>query len=134
MIFAIAALTTLAGLHGSAVIKQLLYHSHAINRDDARSVTATLLAADQWVEFQVLRDATTIRLLTNAALKSMDAPDHDLTNPRLGWRYSLDYELLDAERQLLEKSEYHFRTHVRQLVDASTGKPLSTLRNAPTAS
>jgi hypothetical protein len=124
IIIAIASLTALAGLHGSAVIKRLLYQSHAINREDARSVTATLLAADRWVEFQVLRDATTIRLLTNAALNSMDAPDHDLTNPRLGWRYSLDYELLDADRQLLEKSEYHFRTQVRQLVDASTGKPM----------
>ena len=117
-------LTVSGGLYGGAVLNHMLYRSNAINRDDARSVAATEIPKDEWVEFQILRDATNIRLLTNAALKTMDAPDHDLTNPRLGWRYSLDYQLLDAKRKVLEGAEYHFRTHVRQLKDAETGEAI----------
>ncbi len=119
-----AALTVWLGFYGRATVENTFYDSHAINREDARSVLATLLSHDQWVEFQILHDATPVRLLTNAALQSTDAPDHDLTNPRLGWRYTIAYELLDAERNVVDKSEYHFRTQIRQLLDQHTGQPI----------
>ena len=119
-----AALTLWLGLYGKATIESTFYGSRAVNREDARSVPATLLTRDEWVEFQILHDATTVRLLTNAALQSVDAPDHDLTNPRLGWRYTVEYELLDAQRNVVDASEYHFRTQIRKLLDQRTGKPI----------
>ncbi len=120
----VAMLTVWMGLDGKATVESMLYDSRAINRDDARSVLSTLLPPDEWVDFHILSDATTVRLLTNAALRSMDAPDHDLTNPREGYRYTLEYELLDAQRNVVDASVYHFRTQVRQLKDVKTGEPI----------
>ena len=119
------AFTIVLGLYGKAAIDQMLYDSHAINRDDARSVAATLLTGgDHWVEFHILAEATTVRLLTNAALNSVDAPDHDLTNPRSGWRYTIEYQLLDSEREVIDSADYHFRTQIRQLQDQHTGEAI----------
>ncbi len=107
--------------------RQINFASTDINRDDARREPTTLLSLDEWVEFQVVPGANTIRVMTNAALKTVDAPDYDLSNPRLGWRYAIEYEILDENLTVIRKSEYHFRSQIRQLMDVDAGKAIYPL-------
>ncbi|MGB7346941.1 MAG: hypothetical protein WBD20_22145 [Pirellulaceae bacterium] len=100
------------------------FASVEINREDANRESSTILSTDQWVEYQIQTEANSIRLLTNVALHRQDAPDHDLDNPRTGWRYAVDYELLDANRNVLRQATYHFRSQVHQLLDVASGDPI----------
>ncbi|QDT12144.1 hypothetical protein [Planctomycetes bacterium K23_9] len=105
-------------------IQDYSFASVEINREDANRESSIILSTDQWVEFQIQSEANGLRLLTNVALDSNDAPDHDLDNPRTGWRYSVDYELLDSTRKVLKQSTYHFRSQVHQLIDVTSGEPI----------
>ena len=69
-------------LLGPSAFRGSLFDSKEINRDDAKRQATTLLSTDDWVEFQIVPGANNFRLLTNAALKCVDAPDFDLSNPR----------------------------------------------------
>ena len=120
----VVAMAVWLGWFGGSGFHSQLFKSGEINRDDARRESATVLSEDRWVEFQIGRVATKFRLLTNAALSSTDAPDYDLSNPRLGWRYAIEYELLDSDRNLIRKSEYHFRSEVRQLWDIESERAI----------
>ena len=126
--FTSVVLTAVAvGWYGSSGVDGTLFKSNEINRDDARRESTTLLSTDRWVEFQIAPNAKNFRLMTNAALSSTDAPDFDLSNPRLGWRYAIEYELLDSNRKPIEKSNYHFRSAIRQLWDADSQKNIYPL-------
>ncbi len=114
-------------LFQESIFDGTLFASKEINREDANRESTTLLNTDDWVEFQIVPNANNLRLLTNAALKSTDAPDHDLSNPRTGWRYSVEYELLDSQRNLITRSDYHFRSQIRQLLDVETGESIYPL-------
>ena len=107
--------------------RQANFASTDINREDARRESTTLLTSNDWIEFQVVPGANNIRVLTNAALNTIDAPDYDLSNPRLGWRYAIEYEILDANRTVIRKSEYHFRSQVRQLLDVDADEAIYPL-------
>lgn len=105
-------------------VEDAMFASVEINREDSNRAATTVLSDDEWVEFQIQIGARSLRLLTNAALDAAEAPDHDLSNPRTGWRYAVDYEILDANRDLISKSRYHFRSQIRQLIDAETGETI----------
>ncbi len=118
---------TLAATHGKSRLHDAWFAADEVNREDATRESTTVLSAAEWNEFQVVPGASSFRLLTNAALQSIDAPDYDLSNPRLGWRYGIEYELLDASRNLIQKSEYHFRSSIRQLLDGESGEAIYPL-------
>ena len=122
-VFAAVAL----GVYGYSMLRMSLFASTEINRDDARRQTASLLTEDDWVEFQIIEAANTFRLYTNAALDSIDAPDYDLENSRVGWKYAIHYELLDADRNLIRESDYHFRSTIRKMMDDDTGESIYPL-------
>ena len=117
-------LVVFASGKASQTIRGLSFASVEINREDANRKSSTILSSDVWVEYQIQSDANSIRLLTNVALDSRDAPDHDLDNPRTGWRYSVNYELLDENRTVFKKATYHFRSQVHQLMDVESGEAI----------
>ena len=111
---------------GKSLLESQYYESREINRDQTRRETTILLDNSNWVEFQVAAEAQSFRLLTNAALKSLAMESTELNDPRLGWRYSIQYQLLDQKRNLIFESIYHFRSNVKQLLDAENGEPVYT--------
>lgn len=98
-----------------------------INRDDARRVGTILLSRDDWSEFHISPTAEGIRIMTNAALSSTEMPARNQTDPRQGWRYSIEYQLLDADGELISQRVYESRTRLRQLVDADQEKLIDPL-------
>ncbi len=129
-VFLMIALILLAagiGWFGTGFLQQSLFTSVEINREDAKRHKTSPLSADEWVEYQLTPGANSLRLYTNAALTTVDAPDYDLSNPRIGWKYAIEYELLDADRNLLRSSDYHFRSTIRQLIDGDSGETIYPL-------
>ena len=99
----------------------------AASRDDARRVLTTLLHDDQWVEFHVPADANSIRVSLNAALSTREKPSTTLTDPRGGWRYVIEYQLVDSRGTVIEHEPYHLRSGIRELVDSDTGELIDPL-------
>ena len=99
----------------------------AVGRDDARRVLTNLLNDDQWVEFHIPADAQSIRVLLNAALSTREKPIETLTDPRSGWRYVIEYELVDSRGTVIEHAPYHLRSGIRELVDSDTGELIDPL-------
>ncbi|MCA9135331.1 MAG: hypothetical protein KDB00_01195, partial [Planctomycetales bacterium] len=88
---------------------------------------ATRISSDQWTEFQINQGSRRVRVMTNAVVSRTDAVVEDeilrpLEDPRSGWRYGVDYELLDLAKRPLERSTYHFRSQTDQWVDPETGE------------
>ena len=98
-----------------------------VNREDSSRVSTTLLSDDQWAEFYIASDARSIRLMTNGALTNRELPKESQTDPRSGWRYSVEYQLLDANKKVLNASTYHLRSGIRELIDADTGELIDPL-------
>ncbi|MDB4766410.1 hypothetical protein OAG71_01845 [bacterium] len=101
--------------------------SEEVNRDDANRVGTVLLSQRDWVEFHISPAAEGIRLMTNAALKTNEMPRQNQSDPRVGWRYSIEYQLLDADGELIRQTTYESRSRLRQLVDADTGELINPL-------
>ncbi len=101
--------------------------STAVNRDDANRVATTLLHDQHWTEFFVPANALSIRLMTNSALNNTQLPEENQTDPRSGWRYSVEYQVVDARGQILNQSVYHLRSGIRELVDSDTGEIIDPL-------
>ena len=108
-------------------LRHAMQSTAQVNRDDANRESTTLLSAETWTEFQIPFGANAVRLFSNCAVNGADAPDHDLDNSRTGWKYALDYELLDADGKVITKSTYHFRSQIRQLLDEETGRPIYSI-------
>ncbi len=90
-------------------------------REDATRHTTILLTNDRWTEFQLSPHATTLRALTNAALREM--PDDSDADPRC--HYSIAYQILDADDKVIHKSTYHFYAKVKLVPSAETGKDIA---------
>ena len=101
--------------------------SEQVNRDDANRVGTVLLNTKDWTEFHISPAAEGIRLMTNAALETTDLPQQNQSDPRIGWRYSIQYQLLDADGELIRQTTYESRTRLRQLIDADTGDLINPL-------
>ena len=101
--------------------------SEEVNRDDAKRVGTVLLSKNDWVEFHISPAAEGIRLMTNAALRTTEMPQQNQSDPRVGWRYSIQYQLLDADGELIRQTTYESRTRLRQLVDTDSGELINPL-------
>ena len=123
------ALVTIVGIYlfTTATARQYRMDSQEVNRKNSNRVSTTLLSDDQWSEFYVSPDAVSIRLMTNGALRDTELPQASQTDPRSGWRYSVEYQLLDSGGKVLDESIYHQRSGVRELVDAETGELIDPL-------
>lgn len=98
-----------------------------IDRDDANRVGTVLLSRRDWAEFHISPAAQGIRLMTNAALETTEMPVQNQSDPRAGWRYSIEYQLLDADGELIRQQTYESRTRLRQLVDQDKGTLINPL-------
>lgn len=98
-----------------------------INRDDANRVGTILLSRDDWSEFHISPTAQGIRIMTNAALRSTEMPPKNQSDPREGWRYSIEFQLLDDDGELIQQRVYESRTRLRQLVDADENELIDPL-------
>jgi len=98
-----------------------------INRDDAKRVGTILLNRRDWAEFHISPAAEGIRLMTNAALDTTEMPQRNQSDPRIGWRYGIEYQLLDADGELIHRQVYESRTRLRQLIDAELGTLINPL-------
>ena len=108
-------------------IEEYRLKADEINRDDSSRVLTTLLREDQWAEFQISSNAQSLRLMTNGGLKSTEWPGENQTDPRSGWRYSIEYQLLDQAGTILDQSVYHLRAGIRELIDSETGELINPL-------
>ena len=99
----------------------------AASRDDSRRVLTNLLYENQWVEFHVPADAHSIRVLLNAALSTREQPTETLTDPRSGWRYAIEYQLVDSSGTVIEHHPYHLRSGIRELIDSDSGELIDPL-------
>ena len=98
-----------------------------IDRDDAKRVSTILLSHRDWAEFHLSPDAQSIRVMTNGALNTIEMPKKNQSDPRTGWRYRIEYQLLDANGELINQHTYEARTRVRQLVDKDQGTLINPL-------
>ena len=98
-----------------------------IDRDDAKRVSTILLSRKEWTEFHLSPDAQSIRVMTNGALETTEMPKKNQSDPRTGWRYSIEYQLLDDDGELISQHTYESRTRVRQLVDEDQGTLINPL-------
>ena len=116
-------------LYCTGVLGQLGFSSTSeeINRDDSKRVNTVLLREREWAEFHISPDAKGISLMTNAALQSKELPQINQSDPRVGFRYSIEYQLLDADGELIRTQIYHSRTRLRQLIDADNGELINPL-------
>ena len=116
-LFAVAAILGVY-LFVTATARQYRIDSQEVNQKDSSRVSTTLLRDDKWSEFYIPSDAESIRLMTNGALRDTQLPQKSQTDPRSGWRYSVEYQLLDSGGKILNESAYHQRSRVRELIDA----------------
>ena len=90
---------------------------------DSTRTHTYLLNDNGWLTFQLPPNCAALRLLTNANFRA-PVPKPRMSQSRLGWRYSIEYELLN-EQEGLTHSTYAFRTQVTELRDAVSGKTLT---------
>lgn len=98
-----------------------------IDRDDSKRVSTVLLDRRDWTEFHLSPEAHSIRVMTNGALNTTELPKKNQSDPRTGWRYSIEYQLLDADGELICQRTYESRTRVRQLIDNDQGALINPL-------
>ena len=87
--------------------------------DTVRS-TAYPIEPQRWLEFDLPPHAMALRLLTNAAVSHTELPPGSMEQPRRGWRYAIEYELLDEESATRERRQYHFRARISHRQDIGT--------------
>ena len=131
-LFAVAAILGVY-LFVTATARQYRIDSQEVNQKDSSRVSTTLLRDDKWSEFYIPSDAESIRLMTNGALRDTQLPQESQTDPRSGWRYSVEYQLLDSGGKILNESAYHQRSRVRELIDADTGELIDPMVFGKTA-
>ena len=102
--------------------------SIAIHHADSRRRMAALLD-QQWVSFQIPADSVAVRILSNATVDEDDqepvAPT--LGNANLGFRYALEFQILDQNSTLLRQGVYNFRsapTEKRERESGETFRPI----------
>ena len=78
----------------------------------------------EWLTFPVSSRASAVRILTNAALER-PLPSRDFSVLRPGWRYEIEYRLLDQDNRILKRGKVHFRTKVVQYVSVDSPEPFT---------
>ena len=110
-----------------------LARSSEVYRKGMKRREATAISSDRWSEFQLNYSSRRTRVLTNAVVSRRSAlsetkVERPLEDPRRGWRYAIDYELLDDSRNPMDKSTYHFRSQTEQWIDPETGETHFSVR------
>ncbi|MCA9214351.1 MAG: hypothetical protein KDB27_14870, partial [Planctomycetales bacterium] len=82
--------------------------------------TAYVIPTDRWLEYEVAPNAKQVRVLTNASLKHLPPDDTQSDFARPGWRYSVDYQLLNSKREVVQELTYNFRATVSRFRDPIT--------------
>ena len=98
--------------------------SQQVNRTEASRNNAIGLDSKIWSTFQIPDQSAAIRLLTNAAVRNPKTPVVTQSDPRSGWRYAIEYQLTDLKGNILDQSEYHFRSRVEPMIDIASGQPV----------
>jgi len=125
-LFAVVSIVALY-LYTVPAVGEYRIDSLDVNREDSSRVSTTLLDDERWSEFHISWDARSIRLMTNGALTNTELPKESQTDPRSGWRYSIEYQVLDSNDKVLSESTYHLRSGIRELIDADTGELINPL-------
>ena len=102
----------------SREVEQLNLASSEVNREDANREIAVRIDREHWTVFQLPSRAETVRLMSNAAFRDNISPPVNQADPRPGWRYGIEYQLLDAHGNIMVQSEYNFRSRIRELIDS----------------
>lgn len=93
--------------------------------DNTSRSTAYVIPADRWIEFEVDPSARHIRVLTNASLTYLPEDDKQPDFGRPGWRYRLDYQLVDSDGNVIQDSDYNFRATISRFRDPITREVMS---------
>ena len=125
-VFSLLSIVVVGSLVASGLGSYQL-ETDAVSRDDSRRVLTNLLHDDQWAEFHISADANSVRVSLNAALSTREKPTETLTDPRGGWRYAIEYQLVDSGGTVIEQAPYHLRTGIRELIDSDTGELIDPL-------
>ena len=64
---------------------------------------------DNWLEFQLSGNGSSIHVVSNASVQRAQAFNNDMV-----WWYAFHYQLLDSSGKLLREGNYHHRTHITQ--------------------
>ena len=76
---------------------------------------------ERWLTYQIPGQSLALRLFTNAALpeeaRSKPVPSDLMDRP--GYRYCVEYEILDQQGNVLRQSRYHFRASPLEPVSAA---------------
>ncbi|MFV2066638.1 MAG: hypothetical protein ACC645_06620 [Pirellulales bacterium] len=83
-----------------------------------------VVSEGKWLTVGVPREATHLRVMSNAALvekTSLIAPN---VAGRPGWHYTIEYELVGSKGDVIDGGKYHFRTRVTQFMPFGGGTPV----------
>ncbi len=90
--------------------------------EETERTTAYVLSPENWLEFDIPRKAHALRLVTNAGISDPKIPVVTPDQPRFGWRYALQYELLDGNGKPIHGQPYHLRTTISEFRDPRNGQ------------
>ena len=88
--------------------------------EDARPSNIYQQQGDNWLEFRLDGNGSSIHVVSNASVRRGEMPDDALP-----WWYAFDYQLLGSDGTLLQEGIYHHRTHVTWYREASQGRLLT---------
>lgn len=70
-----------------------------------------VIPSEGWLRFRANPEARVVRVLTTPTLVK-PIPELDQSVARPGWRYAMEYRVLDARGKVIETDQFHFRTQV----------------------
>ncbi len=84
-----------------------------------------------WTSWQIPVTATAMRILTNAAIDEdydVETNKPSMREPREGFRYSVEYQLLDAGLSVIRQGHYHFRGKLTEQADDESGDAKTSIQ------
>ncbi len=81
--------------------------------EEAEISQTFVINGDDWLRFRLPQRGNIVRVLTTASVLR-PVPEVDATSIRPGWRYSLEYRIVDSAGKVLREAPFHFRTHVTE--------------------
>lgn len=85
--------------------------------EGAKPSNSYLQQGDNWLEFQLSGNGSSIHVVSNASVQRAQADADDVV-----WWYAFHYQLLDSGGKLLREGEYHHRTHITQYHEPRHGR------------
>lgn len=77
---------------------------------------------NKWLEFPLTQSSDLLRIMSNAALTELPLLEERPTGPKPGWRYALEYDLLDYHGNTTQSGRHHLRTKISEFRDQATGE------------